>query len=301
MAPAPANRDDLKTRILPQMTLSEGSNPLTSPFPPLPKDLLPAEKAIRRFAVEGNAIVTGGAGVLGLEAARALLEHGAKGVSLFDVNPAQSQDAIDAVRSEFPSAKIIAKKVDVRDEQSVQNAVDESAEELGSVDVLLCFAGVVSCNHALDVALDEWRRTLDINTTGSWICAQAVARCMIRQGHGGSIVFTASISAHSVNFPQPQVSYNVSKGALLQLKNSLAAEWARYGIRVNSISPGYMDTILNEGEGLEEARRMWASRNPVGRMGQPSELTGAVVLLCSRAGRYINGADILVDGGGSVF
>ena len=119
---------------------------------------------------------------------------------------------------------------------------------------------------------------------------------MVRQKTGGSIVFTASISAHSVNFPQPQVSYNVSKGALLQLKNSLAAEWAQYGIRVNSISPGYMDTILNHGSGLEEARRVWGSRNPMGRMGDPAELTGAVVLLCSRAGRYINGADIIVDG-----
>lgn len=119
---------------------------------------------------------------------------------------------------------------------------------------------------------------------------------MVKQQTGGSIVFTASISAHSVNFPQPQVAYNVSKGALLQLRNSLAAEWARYGIRVNSISPGYMDTVLNHGSGLEEARRVWASRNPIGRMGDPAELTGAVVLLCSRAGRYINGADITVDG-----
>lgn len=123
-----------------------------------------------------------------------------------------------------------------------------------------------------------------------------VQRQMVQQGTGGSIIFIASISGHSVNFPQPQVSYNVSKGALLQLKSSLAAEWARYGIRINSISPGYMDTILNEGEGLEEARRLWYSRNPMGRMGDPSELTGVVVLLCSRAGRYINGADIVVDG-----
>lgn len=120
---------------------------------------------------------------------------------------------------------------------------------------------------------------------------------MIKQGTGGSIVFVASISGHRVNFPQPQVSYNVSKGALLQLKNSLAAEWARYGIRVNSISPGYMNTILNEGDGLEKCRKIWNGRNPMGRMGEPSELAGVVVLLCSKAGSYINGADILVDGG----
>jgi len=301
MGPTPTSRDDLTSRVLPQMILSDKSNPLTRPYTPLPSDLTVAQRAAARFSVKGNAIVTGGCGSLGIEAARALLEHGASGVSLFDVDLAQAQDIIDRMRSDFPSATTITKKVDVRNQQVVQAAVAETADELGSLDILLCFAGVVACNHALDVALEEWKRTLDINTTGSWLCAQAVAEQMVQQGTGGSIIFIASISGHSVNFPQPQVSYNVSKGALLQLKSSLAAEWARYGIRINSISPGYMDTILNEGEGLEEARRLWYSRNPMGRMGDPSELTGVVVLLCSRAGRYINGADIVVDGGGSVF
>ncbi|KAG1876881.1 hypothetical protein C8R48DRAFT_768453 [Suillus tomentosus] len=301
MGSTPTSRDDLTSRVLPQMILSDKSNPLTRPYTPLPSNLTVAQRAAARFSVKGNAIVTGGCGSLGIEAARALLEHGASGVSLFDVDLAQAQDIVDRMRSDFPSATIITKKVDVRDQQVVQAAVAETADELGSLDILLCFAGVVACNHALDVGLEEWKRTLDINTTGSWLCAQAVAEQMVQQGTGGSIVFIASISGHSVNFPQPQVSYNVSKGALLQLKSSLAAEWARYGIRINSISPGYMDTILNEGEGLEEARRLWYSRNPMGRMGDPSELTGVVVLLCSRAGRYINGADIVVDGGGSVF
>jgi len=80
------------------------------------------------------------------------------------------------------------------------------------------------------------------------------------------------------------------------MSRCLAAEWARYGIRVNTISPGYMDTILNEGPGLEEARSVWANRNPMGRMGSPRELTGPVVLLCSAAGSYTNGADLVVDG-----
>ena len=81
----------------------------------------------------------------------------------------------------------------------------------------------------------------------------------------------------------------------------LSAEWARYGIRVNSISPGYMDTILNEGAGLERARKTWAANNPMGRMGMPQELTGPVVLLCSAAGSFMNGADLVVDGGAVVF
>lgn len=82
---------------------------------------------------------------------------------------------------------------------------------------------------------------------------------------------------------------------------SLAAEWAASGIRVNAVSPGYMDTIPNEGDGLEGPRIIWTSRNPTGRMGQPEELAGTVVLLASRAGSYITGADILVDGGQAVF
>ena len=120
---------------------------------------------------------------------------------------------------------------------------------------------------------------------------------MVTQSTPGTIVLIASISAHRTNYPQPQAAYNASKCALLSLKSSLAAEWAHHGIRVNSISPGYMDTILNEGDGLEEARRTWRERNPMGRMGAPEELTGPIVLLCSGAGSYINGADLVVDGG----
>ena len=191
--------------------------------------------------------------------------------------------------------------MDITDEAAINKAVAETVELLGSVDILLCFAGVVACIHALEMTAAEWRRTLDINTTGSFLTAQAVAKVMVKKGTGGSIVFAASISGHRVNFPQPQVAYNVSKAALLTLKNCLAAEWARYGIRCNSISPGYMDTILNEGPGLAEARATWASRNPMGRMGVPSELTGSIVLLCSQAGTYINGTDIVVDGGAIVF
>jgi len=300
MAPASTSRDELTNRILPQMVLSEGSNPLTQPLSPPSPSLTSSERAIWRFTIQGNAIVTGGCGNLGLVAARALLEHGASGISLWDVH-SNDNAAVRELITDFPRAKIVTQIVDVRDEQRVRDAIAQTVSELGSINMLLCFAGVVACTHALELSVDEWKRTIDINTTGSWLCAQAVANQMVKQQIGGSIIFTASISAHSVNFPQPQIAYNVSKGAILQLKNSLAAEWARYGIRVNSISPGYMNTVLNHGPGLEEARRIWTSRNPIGRMGDPEELAGVVVLLCSRAGRYINGADIIIDGGGSVF
>lgn len=285
------------------MVLSTGdASSLTGPPRYTANNLSSAERAAQRFRVSGNVVITGGTGALGLAAARALLEHGAAGVVLYDKAPGPDASAeVGRLNQEFPSSKILIRVVDITDEDTVSSGVVEDAETLGSIDHLFCFAGVVGCTNAIDMSATEWRRTLDINTTGSFICAQAVAKQMIAQGTVGSITFTASISGHRVNYPQPQIAYNVSKSALLTMKNCLTAEWARYGIRVNSISPGYMDTVLNDGEGLAETRAIWANRNPMGRMGASSELQGVVVLLASNAGSYINGTDIVVDGGAIVF
>ncbi|KAL4798597.1 hypothetical protein BDV19DRAFT_396512 [Aspergillus venezuelensis] len=292
------DREALASRQVPSMTLSDGT--ATSQTAAPPQDA--PTSAEKRFSVTGNAVVTGGAGTLGLTACNALLEHGLSGLLILDMNPATSEPEINKLRSKFPGAKIITAKCDITDETAVDGAFTEAKNTLGSIDVLCCFAGIVGCIDALHMPPSQFRKVLDVNTVGAFICAQAAAKRMVEQGTGGSITFIASISAHRVNFPQPQSAYNVSKTALLMLKSSLAAEWARYGIRTNTISPGYMDTILNEGDGLEDHRRIWGERNPFGRMGVPSELTGAVVLLASKeAGGYINGADIVVDGGGIVF
>lgn len=193
--------------------------------------------------------------------------------------------------------------MDVTDAASVTEGVTAVVQTLGSLDHLFCFAGIVGCFHAMEMTDAIWRKTLEVNTTGSFLCAQAAARQMAAQKTGGSsITLVASISAHRVNFPQAQAAYNVSKAANVALKSSLAAEWAVHGIRVNSISPGYMDTILNAGEGnIKTARESWAERNPMGRMGALGELDGVCVLLASRAGSYINGADMVVDGGACCF
>jgi sorbose reductase len=265
--------------------------------------------------------VTGGAGTLALESARALLEHGLSGLALWDISFIYAADPIASLQADFPSVAIETVIVDVRESKSVDDAMKTTIQKLGSVNVLCCFAGVVSCGPSVDVGVEEWRRVLDINCTGGFLCAQVFARFVspfptmmfsdqelilknsqvITQRTGGSIVFISSLSAHVVNFPQPQPAYNVSKAGLSHLTHCLAAEWAVHGIRVNSISPGYMDTILNEGDGLERARGLWNERNPIGRMGSASELQGPLILLCSSAGSFINGADLRVDGGASVF
>lgn len=295
-------RSELKFRAPPSMHLSDGStSSKTAPLKRTSENATPAERAKARFSIRGNAIVTGGAGDIGSVTCKALLEHGLEGLAIFDLHPDAGQSTVKELQSEFPQAKIVFYQVDVTDASSVATSVTRAEQEVGPIDLCLCFAGIAFAAHAFDIKPEQWRKMFDVNTTGAFLCAQAVAQSMSSRGAGGSIILMASISAHIVNFPQPQVHYNAAKAAILSIKSSLAAEWARFGIRVNSISPGYMDTILNEGEGLAEHRRIWAGRNPFGRMGQPEELTGAVILLASQAGNYITGADILVDGGISVF
>ncbi|KAK5113258.1 hypothetical protein LTR62_003594 [Meristemomyces frigidus] len=301
-----SDRDALTSREIPFMKLSDGSSSsLTAPPPPLPHYLKPEGRAMARFAVEGNVVITGGAGTLGLSAARALLEHGATGCSLWDLESTlrSSQAETASLAKDFPKSRVFGVAVDVTDAEAVADGIYSVVQTLGSIEHLFCFAGIVGVVSAMEMTESQWRKTLDVNSTGSFLCAQAAGKQMAKQGTGGcSITLTASISAHRVNFPQPQVAYNVSKAAIVALKSSLAAEWAVFGIRVNSISPGYMDTILNAGGGkLEEARASWAARNPMGRMGAVGELDGMCVLLASRAGSYINGADMVIDGGAVVF
>jgi len=307
--PQPDERKSLTTRTIPTMTLSSASSPLTAPLPPLPASLSPSERALARFAITGNCVITGGAGTLALASARALLEHGLSGLALLDLPSTltSSAAAIQELKTDFPDANIFTGTVDIRDEAQVAEAMRSASVGFrgSGIDILCCFAGVVGCVPSLAASASEWRRVIDVNQTGSFLCAQAAANHMVEKGTGttgSSILFISSISGHSVNYPQPQAAYNVSKAGVRHLTRCLAAEWAVHGIRVNCISPGYMDTVLNAGDSLGPMRDVWASRCPMGRMGDVEELTGAVVLLSGgRSGRYITGADVVVDGGAVCF
>ncbi|KAF5661386.1 gluconate 5-dehydrogenase [Fusarium heterosporum] len=294
-------RSELRFRAPPSMQLSDGSTNSKTPAPePINTNSSSLDRAKARFTVTGNAIVTGGAGDIGSVACRALLEHGLNGLAIFDLHLDIGQKTVSSLQAEFPHARITFTKVDVTDPESVTSAVADAEQHIGPVNICLCFAGIAFAAHALDITPQQFKTMFDVNTTGAFLVAQAVAKSIASSGTGGTIILMASISAHIVNFPQPQAHYNAAKAAIISMKSSLAAEWATHGIRVNSISPGYMDTILNEGDGLAEHRAIWAKRTPYGRMGKPEELTGAIILLASNAGSYITGADIVVDGGISV-
>ena len=296
-------RAALASRTIPQMTLSTASNPLTAPLPPIASTSA-AERALQRFAIEGNAVLTGGAGSLALAAARALLEHGASGICLLDL-PAtldSSSAAINILRKDFPSRDIHAISVDITSAD-----VRPDSFRIRPLPPRLHRHPLLFRRHRRLRALPRRPskpilQSLDVNLTGSFLCAQAAGRYMRASTRGGSILFTASISAHTTNYPQPQAAYNVSKAGVSHLTRNLAAEWANYGIRVNCLAPGYMDTVLNAGDNLQVVRDIWAGRCPMGRMGDVQEIEGAVVMLCSRrAGRYMTGAEVVVDGGALCF
>ncbi len=151
-----------------------------------------------------------------------------------------------------------------------------------------------------------------INLFGSFCIAQAVARHMIAATTpktltsnpprlDRSIIFIASMSGSIVNYPQPQCAYNASKAGVVQLSKCLAAEWARHGIRVNTISPGYMDTALNRTPALNQQKRIWKDRTPMRRLGEVEELNNVMLWLAGEGASFVTGSDVKVDGGYSVY
>jgi NAD(P)-dependent dehydrogenase (short-subunit alcohol dehydrogenase family) len=247
------------------------------------------------FSLAGKvAMVTGAGQGLGREFARALAQAGAD-VAVAEINAETGPDAADELRGLGRNAAFI--QTDVTEPASAGAAVDETVRQLGRLDVLVNNAGITVWGAAESVPLEDWRRVLDVNLNGLFHCCQAAGRVMLRAG-GGSIINIASMSGLIANVPQPQASYNASKAAVIHLTRSLAVEWARHGVRVNAISPGYMDTPMARPY-FEDPKYggTWMSRIPMGRAGRPEELGPAVVFLAADASSYVTGSNLVIDGG----
>ncbi|KAF8246778.1 NAD(P)-binding protein [Wilcoxina mikolae CBS 423.85] len=253
---------------------------------------------LEKFTLKNKvAVVTGGARGLGYNIAEALCDVDLKALVIFDVLKEHGDEAVAMLSKQF-GIPVIFKQVDVRDHRSVQGAVDQVTTTLGKIDILVASAGIADSNiPAEGYDIEMFRRLIDINLTGTFVCAQAVGNAMIKQGSGGSMIFIASMSGHIVNFPQQQSCYNASKAGVIMLGKSLAAEWAAHSIRVNTISPGYMDTALNRVPALDAQKQMWKDRTPMNRLGNVDELNNLAVFLASDASTYMTGSDLLIDGG----
>jgi len=251
-------------------------------------------------------MVTGAARGLGNEFCRAFIQSGCTSLAIVDLKEREAVDAAEALVAEScinsdmkpEDFNIIGLECDVSSERSVQKAYQQIMETFGRIDSVVASAGIVENYSAFDYPFDRIKRLYDINVHGAFFTAREAARNMIPNG-GGSIILVASMSANIINIPQPQTPYNASKAAVKHMASSLAVEWAKKNVRVNVLSPGYMLTKLTKTILAHdpELKKTWESLTPMGRIGEPEDLSGAIVFLASDASRFVTGSEIRVDGG----
>lgn len=245
------------------------------------------------FRLDGStALVVGGGGGLGGAMARGLAGAGAA-VAVADAAKDRAGRVADAIAR--AGGRALAVEVDVTSAASVERMIDGVERALGPVDVLVNSAGVTRRAPAADFAEEDWHRVIAVNLTGVFLACQAMGRRMLERGRG-QIVNIASI-AGEIGLAGT-VAYAASKGGVVNLTRALAVEWAPRGVRVNAIAPSWFDTDMG---GLIRAEPGYAERAmrrvPMGRMGQPEELVGAVIYLASAASTMVTGHVLAVDGG----
>ncbi len=236
-------------------------------------------------------VITGGGQGIGQVIAEGLAQAGAEVVIL---NRTNADATVKNITEKGGKAWFIP--TDVTSEESVDAALAKIMHRSGRIDVLFNNAGICMHQTTAEATIEEFRRVIDVNLTGEFIVARAVGLIMIAQGIRGSIINMASMSGSIVNVPQWQCSYNASKAAVIHMTRSLAVEWAEHGIRVNSISPGYIATPMSV-DTPEELKNAWMPFIPMHRMGEPEELIPPVLYLASTASGYTTGSDVIIDGG----
>ena len=246
-----------------------------------------------RFDVGGRvALVTGASSGLGENFARVLAGAGAT-VAV----AARRADRLAGLVADIERAggKAFAVPMDVTDARSVEAGVAAVTAKAGAPDIVVNNAGIAHAKPSLDLTEDDWRQVMNTNLDGSWRVAQASARAMIAGAKGGSLINIASVLGLRV--ATSLLAYAAAKAALIQVTEALALEWARYRIRVNAIAPGYIETEMNSGFFKTEAGQSMVKRVPQRRIGEPSDLDGALLLLASDASAYMTGSTVVVDGG----
>lgn len=242
------------------------------------------------------AIVTGAGRGIGKAIAKALAAAKASVV----VNDVDWNTATQVSREiESSGGKALPAKADVRIRSEIEQMVQNAIQELGRVQVLINNAGVILRKPAEEISEEEWDKVIDINLKGTFLCAQEVAKAMIREGKGGKIINLASIMGE-VALP-PRAAYCASKGGIIALTKDLAAEWAKHGITVNTLAPGWTVTEMTQSYFSQEpVRQFLLERIPLNRLGKPEDVANLAVFLASEYSDYITGQAICVDGGWTI-
>ncbi|KAJ7651426.1 sorbose reductase sou1 [Roridomyces roridus] len=251
------------------------------------------------------ALVTGGHRSIGLEIALALAEAGAIVYCLdLPAEPDSEWRTIQRYVAELPAdqdkkGRLEYISADVTDQKTMWSVAEKLTEKEGRIDICFANAGIYAVDDCLEYPAEDFRKMFDVNTLGAMVTAQAAAKQMVRLGTPGSIIMTGSISASITNPTLRSMAYNASKAAVLQMTRSMACELAAKHIRVNSISPGYINTEMTRVSFLSKpglGERL-SAQNPMGRFGRPDELRGVALFLASDASTFCTGSDIIIDGG----
>ena len=255
---------------------------------------------LEKMRLDGKSIfVTGEARGIGMNYAKAVAEAGAD-VAIVDMDLETAERTAATLAAET-GRRFLAIRCDVTDEESVHAMMDTFLAAFGKLDAAFCNAGICTNVPAEEMSYACWKKVIDVNLNGMFLTNQAAGRQMLKQGYG-SIINTASMSAHIVNVPQPQCHYNASKAGVIQLTKSLAIEWATRGVRVNSISPGYIGTDLTlNSPTLIPLIEKWNELAPLHRLGKPEELQAIAVYLAGDASSFTTGSDFVIDGAFTCF
>ena len=241
------------------------------------------------------AIVTGARRGMGKSHVVKLAKAGAK-VVVTDISKEDCQKVVEEI--EKKGGEALAIKCDVTKKEEVDNLVKNTVKRFGKVDILVNNAGICQLKPFLELTEEDWNRTLDINLKGYFLCTQAAAKEMVKQ-KSGVIINIASIVSGQVGIGMGTLAhYCASKGGIIALTESLAVELAPYGIRVNAIAPGMIETPMISfiKENPEQEKEM-LRRVPIGRIGRPEEVSDLVLFLASDRSSYITGSEIIIDGG----
>lgn len=254
----------------------------------------PKSSVLDLFSLKGKvASVTGSSGGIGLAVAEAYAQAGADVAIWYNSKPAD--DKAQAIAEKY-NVRCLAYKCNVSDAQQVEDTIFQIEKDFGTIDIFVANAGVPwtvgEMIHA--ESHDEWDKVINLDFTGVYYCAKAVGK-IFEKNKKGSLILTASMSGHIVNFPQRQSPYNAAKAAVVHLGKSLAVEWSHFA-RVNTISPGYIVTEISEFVDADQ-KKIWHQMTPMGREGTTQELVGAYLYLASDASTFTTGSDLIVDGG----
>ncbi|CAN9337879.1 unnamed protein product [Alternaria alternata] len=247
------------------------------------------------FSLEGKvAVVTGASQGLGQQILAAFALSGAHG-AIVDLKQEGADKSAKALIEEAETSGPTSAK------EGVKSTWDKIIQEFGTVDILVTNAGITGGAPAEDYPFEDFKRMIDVNLTGTFLFSRTAGKWWIENQVDGRILIVSSMSGSIVNRPQKQSAYNASKAASAHLMKSLASEWAPHGIRVNALSPGYIQTEANEGEEMEKLSKEWLKDIPMKRIAKPEEFRGAAVWLVSDASSYVTGSEIIVDGGYTIW